>query len=98
MLQAGPDESDAETSPPALAAQAAQGQLLLQLHNLLAELQAHSSSSSSSRAVHAGGVQSALAWHVPEKVLEHGYQHDTAEAFEVCRSMRSLHAAYLLIV
>jgi hypothetical protein len=33
--------------------------------------------------VHAGGVQAALAWHVPEGVLEHGYQHDTAEAFEV---------------
>jgi hypothetical protein len=77
----GLEDFDADASPAALTARAAQGQLLLQLHTLLACLQPHSSSSS--RAVHSGGVQAALAWHVPEGVLEHGHQHDTAEAFEV---------------
>jgi hypothetical protein len=82
LLYTGPEDA-AEASTSELAARAAQGQLLLQLHALLKELQACSSSSSSSRAVHAGRVQSALSWHLPEGMLEHGYQHDTAEAFEV---------------
>lgn len=90
----GPDESD--HSAEALTARAAQGALTIQLHCILAALQARQGleeeaaklplgfSNSRGSVVNPTALLAALAWHIPEGVLERGYQHDVAEALEVC--------------
>lgn len=90
----GPDESS--HTAEALTARAAQGNLTIQLHGILTALQAcqgldkeaakppQGFSSSRGSVVNPSALLSALAWHIPEGVLERGYQHDVAEALEVC--------------
>lgn len=94
VAASGPDD-DSGLTPAALAARAAEGHLTLQLHSLLTALQAHSTAHSAAAqpcqgsgggcasALSPSSLLSALHWHTPEGVLEHGYQHDTTEAFEV---------------
>ena len=84
LVDTGPADEPAP-SHAQLTAQAAQGHLTRTLHTLLTALQPQQQPRVA--AVHPGDVVAALAWFVPEGVLETGVQQDAAEALGVRRGL-----------